>query len=201
MGRAAVHCTGVGKGILVEIEHPFLHLVDELFVSRIAGLDGSLIVSRVLHPNLFVPPTVPRPMLAIANRSGILTMSPVFGAGGADASLLDPASFGQTAGGMLRPATGTINRADEPWRIQLGLKYLLQIGAGSVVASLRWSLDASGTAFVSLAIACSQRCEWAGRSRLWRPETGGVAACWPQSLARQSAVKCGSEAVRPQNLR
>ena len=32
--------------------------------------------------------------------------------------------FGQPAGGMLRAATGTINRADEPRRIQFGLKYL-----------------------------------------------------------------------------
>ena len=32
--------------------------------------------------------------------------------------------FGQPAGGMLRAATGTINRAGEPRRIQFGLKYL-----------------------------------------------------------------------------
>ena len=32
--------------------------------------------------------------------------------------------FGQPNGGMLRAATGTINRADEPRRIQFGLKYL-----------------------------------------------------------------------------
>ena len=32
--------------------------------------------------------------------------------------------FGQPVGGMLRAATGTINRAGEPRRIQFGLKYL-----------------------------------------------------------------------------
>ena len=32
--------------------------------------------------------------------------------------------FGQPNGGMLRAATGTINRAGEPRRIQFGLKYL-----------------------------------------------------------------------------
>lgn len=32
--------------------------------------------------------------------------------------------FGQPNGGMLRAATGTINQADEPRRIQFGLKYL-----------------------------------------------------------------------------
>ena len=39
-------------------------------------------------------------------------------------NLTNTPRFGQPNGGMLRAATGTINRADEPRRIQLGLKYL-----------------------------------------------------------------------------
>ena len=39
-------------------------------------------------------------------------------------NLTNTPRFGQPVGGMLRAATGTINRADEPRRIQFGLKYL-----------------------------------------------------------------------------
>ena len=39
-------------------------------------------------------------------------------------NLTNTPRFGQPNGGMLRAATGTINRADEPRRIQFGLKYL-----------------------------------------------------------------------------
>ncbi|MDE0626094.1 MAG: hypothetical protein OXH99_06845 [Bryobacterales bacterium] len=39
-------------------------------------------------------------------------------------NLTNTPRFGQPVGGMLRAATGTINRADEPRRLQFGLKHL-----------------------------------------------------------------------------
>lgn len=39
-------------------------------------------------------------------------------------NLTNTPRFGQPVGGMLRAATGTINRANEPRRLQFGLKHL-----------------------------------------------------------------------------